>query len=660
MAVEKQLGPLLEVLCGQESIPLRSSFWGEMFTVGQKLGTCSPSSIDAIVQPYVRSLANNSSRTLALHKLLHLVAELVGGTGQSPSQAVSAVRITRSLIKAAIEGLDSVACQALLQGDAIPTLSAAPHICTPGTAVNRGSTNEGRGAVEGFNVPDAMTRSARALLSSLRRSTSGSPSPADYLLKLEAMLCLEVMMSTQLSQPRPTAAAGEHPFTEIIMQQSDLAPSIVEALLGLYIANEPVPSGCPIPSEASQEPGRSLLHRLGSAAGAVLSLPYRAASLAVRTGAPAGGEHSPLGAAALHLLLLLLYHFPAPAGPPNPFRGALGAMQDTGFPGGGEEEEGAPAVQFGALRGALAGRGPLQPAPALLLYTLLVRNKAFAEHVLVCGEPSAVLLPLLEALYEATGGGAQRPPGDAYIPLICVLVLSEDALYAAEIHRGALPAVPWYRERQLSGVSLGSLAVLVLLRAASHSLARGHRRPQDVYVAANSLGALANLAPHASGMSSHAAQRLVSVYDALRRRVARQEGGAPAAAGDEAAGELLRIVLEVLNTMLAQALPRNPELAYSLLHRQELFAPLRGHPLYGSLVRNITAVADHLNRQVDLARARDGWEWSVGRVLDAIQANLRTWRPDWLEPTPELRFSYEEGKGSAADFFVPYVWRLAA
>jgi hypothetical protein len=37
--------------------------------------------------------------------------------------------------------------------------------------------------------------------------------------------------------------------------------------------------------------------------------------------------------------------------------------------------------------------------------------------------------------------------------------------------------------------------------------------------------------------------------------------------------DFLRIVLEVLNTVITAGLPHNPELVYALLHRQEVFTP---------------------------------------------------------------------------------------
>ncbi|KAL4457337.1 hypothetical protein ABPG75_012202, partial [Micractinium tetrahymenae] len=53
---------------------------------------------------------------------------------------------------------------------------------------------------------------------------------------------------------------------------------------------------------------------------------------------------------------------------------------------------------------------------------------------------------------------------------------------------------------------------------------------RDVYLHTNTLAALANLAPHMSGMSTHAAQRLVSLFHLLARRYNRPQADAEGAA----------------------------------------------------------------------------------------------------------------------------------
>jgi hypothetical protein len=51
--------------------------------------------------------------------------------------------------------------------------------------------------------------------------------------------------------------------------------------------------------------------------------------------------------------------------------------------------------------------------------------------------------------------------------------------------------------------------------------------------------------------------------------------------------DFLRILLEVINTVLSLNLGRNPELVYALLHRQEVFGQLRGKEGLTELIDNL-------------------------------------------------------------------------
>lgn len=74
--------------------------------------------------------------------------------------------------------------------------------------------------------------------------------------------------------------------------------------------------------------------------------------------------------------------------------------------------------------------------------------------------------------------------------------------------------------------------------------------------------------------------------------------------------DFLRIVLEIVNAILTYALPRNPEVVYALLHRQELFEPFKDHPRFAELLDNIQAVLDYFNSRMDEAgAAAQGGEW---------------------------------------------------
>lgn len=70
---------------------------------------------------------------------------------------------------------------------------------------------------------------------------------------------------------------------------------------------------------------------------------------------------------------------------------------------------------------------------------------------MLCSDLEVLLLPLLQMLYTASG----RAPSHLYMLLIILLILTQDASFAANVHKVQLTAVPWYRERLLNRTSLG-------------------------------------------------------------------------------------------------------------------------------------------------------------------------------------------------------------
>ena len=81
-----------------------------------------------------------------------------------------------------------------------------------------------------------------------------------------------------------------------------------------------------------------------------------------------------------------------------------------------------------------------------------------------------------------------------------------------------------------------------------------------------------------------------------------REGGAAEGAAAESTmyGEFLRIVLEIINCALAagQGPASNPQLVYSLLHRQDVFAAFRGQADLQELLGNVFLVLDFFNARV--------------------------------------------------------------
>ncbi|CAI9286444.1 unnamed protein product [Lactuca saligna] len=230
--------------------------------------------------------------------------------------------------------------------------------------------------------------------------------------------------------------------------------------------------------------------------------------------------------------------------------------------------------------------------------------------------------------------------------LIILLILSQDASFNASIHKLILPSVPCINMSKM----------------------------RDVYLHTNCLAALANMAPHVHRLSSYASQCLVSLFDLLSRKYAKlaelkndkmqindSELKDDDKLPEDTSAELhiytdfLRIVMEILNAILTYALPRNPEVIYAIMHRQEVFQPFRNHPRFNELLENIFSVLDFFNSRMD-AQKLDG-EWSVEKVLQVINTNCRFWRGDGMKMFTQLRFTCEQ-ESHPEEFFIPYVWQL--
>ena len=54
--------------------------------------------------------------------------------------------------------------------------------------------------------------------------------------------------------------------------------------------------------------------------------------------------------------------------------------------------------------------------------------------------------------------------------LIILLILSEDDLFNTSIHDVTMKNVEWYKERDLSEISLGGLLILVVIRTIQYNM----------------------------------------------------------------------------------------------------------------------------------------------------------------------------------------------
>jgi hypothetical protein len=180
----------------------------------------------------------------------------------------------------------------------------------------------------------------------------------------------------------------------------------------------------------------------------------------------------------------------------------------------------------------------------LLLYSLLHGNKLFTTSLLARSDLDTIIMPLLHKLYQAldnrkqgtssssssnssgiknSGSGSQgaaaaedvssssspRTKQDdlgvaslssLYVAVTVLLTFTTDASFCAtSFQHIVLSKVSWYKERNLTKISLGSLIILITLRLLVHTLSK----LKDFFLVESLLAILGNVSPHVFEVHSY-------------------------------------------------------------------------------------------------------------------------------------------------------------
>ncbi|XP_076844928.1 dymeclin [Brachyhypopomus gauderio] len=117
--------------------------------------------------------------------------------------------------------------------------------------------------------------------------------------------------------------------------------------------------------------------------------------------------------------------------------------------------------------------------------------------------------------------------------------------------------------------------------------------------------------------------------------------------------EVIRMLLEIINSCLCSSLHHNPNLVYALLYKRELFEQFHTHPCFQDIMQNLDTVIGYFSQRLEQA----GTDLSVERVQEVIKKGAVALPKDRLKKFPELKFKYVE-EDQPEDFFIPYVWSL--
>lgn len=478
-----------------------------------------------------------------------------------------------------------------------------------------------------------------------------------YEISVEAISTMVVFLSCQLYHKEVLRQSISHKY---LMRGRCLpyTSKLVKTLLYNFIRQEkPPPPGAQVFPQQSD--GGGLLYGLASGVATGLWTVFTLGGGASKT-APAPAPASPLANQSL-LLLLVLANLTDAADAPNPYRQAIMSFKNTQdnspFPSSIPH---AFQINFNSLYTTLCEQQTSDQA-TLLLYTLLHQNSNIRTYMLARTDMENLVLPILEILYHVE----ERNSHHVYMALIILLILTEDDGFNRSIHEVILKNITWYSERVLTEISLGSLLILVVIRTIQYNMTR----TRDKYLHTNCLAALANMSAQFRSLHQYAAQRIISLFSllskkhnkvleqatqSLRGSLSSNDVPLPDYAQDlNVIEEVIRMMLEIINSCLTTSLHHNPNLVYALLYKRDLFEQFRTHPSFQDIMQNIDLVITFFSSRLLQA----GAELSVERVLEIIKQGIVALPKDRLKKFPELKFKYVEEE-QPEEFFIPYVWSL--
>ncbi|KAB5549283.1 hypothetical protein PHYPO_G00065610 [Pangasianodon hypophthalmus] len=443
-----------------------------------------------------------------------------------------------------------------------------------------------------------------------------------------------------------------------------LTSRLVKTLLYNFVRQEK----CPPPAAHIFQPqadGGGLLYGLASGVASGLWSVFTLGGAGSKPGAEQ--EHNPLPLSNQSLLLLLVLAN-LTDGPdwPNPYRQAITCFKNT------QDTSSIPSPQphtfqinFNSLYTALCEQQRSDQV-TLLLYTLLHQNPNMKTYMLSRTDMENLVMPILEILYHVE----ERNSHHVYMALIILLILTEDDTFNRSIHEVMLKNISWYTERALTEISLGSLLILVVIRTIQFNMTR----TRDKYLHTNCLAALANMSAQFRCLHQYAAQRIISLFALLSKKhnkvleratqsLQRPLGADGTALPDYAQDlsvieEVIRMLLEIINSCLCNSLHHNPNLVcleveivqrcfVTSVNGERLIAECR-EAVIGS-----PEVIGFFSQRLEQA----GSDLSVERVQEVIKKGAVALPKDRLKKFPELKFKYVE-EDQPEDFFIPYVWSL--
>ncbi|XP_069483054.1 dymeclin isoform X1 [Ambystoma mexicanum] len=533
-----------------------------------------------------------------------------------------------------------------------------------------------------------------------------------YSILLEAVTTFIVLLSYQIFHKEIVRESILHKY---LMHGRCLpyTSRLVKTLLYNFIRQEKSP---PPGSHIFQHQpdGGGLLYGLASGVATGLWTVFTLGGVASKP-SPQQEQSSPLANQSLLLLLVLANLTDAPD-MPNPYRQAITSFKNTqdstALP---TPNPHAFQINFNSLYTALYEQQKSDQA-TLLLYTLLHQNSNVRTYMLARTDMENLVLPILEILYHVEERNSHHvymaliillilTEDDGFNRSIHEVILKNITWYServlTEISLGSLLILVVIRTIQYNMtrtrdkyLHTNCLAALANMSAQFRSLhqyaaqriisysCRHLRRYlyvlDKLYFPHSHCSTLqhcfSTLSDNGEDLLSLTCSHILRAYasslfallskkhnkvleqatQSLRGTLGSDDSPLPDYAQDlNVIEEVIRMMLEIINSCLTNSLHHNPNLVYALLYKRELFEQFRSHPSFQDIMQNIDLVIGFFTTRLE----QTGSDLSVERVLEVIKQGAVALPKDRLKKFPELKFKYVEEE-QPEEFFIPYVWSL--
>ncbi|XP_012234903.1 dymeclin [Linepithema humile] len=652
----------LEKFCGKQSIPANDPFWETFLSYNMRppITRNDQIELDSRLDLSCQQLLVNNLTTGNFGTLIQVALSFINELLAPIQNVISAWQTYNSLF--------AVRCILKYLIETVGEEEMLKHIEAPQTT----ATNE---ALSSFRLEEFVETLIELI-------TDVPLCDFTYLVHLEAINCLLVLLSVQLFSQ---TAAEYSTVYRIAMHahSSQHAPAVVCTLLHNFIQQEHAPPGL-----LTQQPGGSIVFSIAAGLWNVIRMGIGSGSKNIQIAHNGAAEdeerkrntETPLASQSLLLLLVLTNHCTATE---NPYRNALFSFIDMQEDYTTSQTKASETFKFNLskLYNTIC-KIPNTDEVTLLLYMLLHRNSSVKQDIMRRPDIQLLVTPILQILYHAPNNTSHH----IYMSLIILLILSEDETFNKRIHEIMLKGITWYTERSISEISLGGLLILVVIRTIQYNMFK----MRDKYLHTNCLAALANMSAQFTSLHPYVSQRLLSLFETLAKKHARLEAKIRTQAQATSANntnvnvnlsdnvtngnatgtnqfanadliqdltileEVLRMVLEIINSCLTHRLAHNPNLIYTLLYKKDVFQPFRMHSAFQDIVQNIDSVINFFSYKLE---QKDQSQIGVSQVLATIQQGTSEWPRDRLRKFPELKFKYVEEE-QPEEFFIPYVWNV--